>query len=291
MSYPDLQAAIDGVVGLFGAGRFADMERQARTALGAFPTSAILSELVGIAMTAQYRHGEALPFLERAVRGDRSDRQFWENLGLCQLQLGMFAAAEASLRQSLAIDPRAVPSLAALASALAALGRASEAQAVTEQVHGIDPDYARKEREWREHQLRGAIAANPQSAALHDDLGLLLRLKGDAAGAEAHFRRAIALDERNPRGLVNLALLLATDRRDQDALAAAVAARGLLGEIDKSTPPDRIELFNLTAFALNQCGRSGDAVDIYRSVHGVRPDPAQALPMIQAARHACDWRF
>src|SRR5262245_29927865 len=291
MSYPDLQAAIDGVVGLFGAGRFADMERQARTALGAFPTSAILSELVGIAMTAQYRHGEALPFLERAVRGDRSDRQFWENLGLCQLQLGMFAAAEASLRQSLAIDPRAVPSLAALASALAALGRASEAQAVTEQVHGIDPNYARNQREWREHQLRGAIAANPESAALHDDLGLLLRLKGDVAGAEAHFRQAVALDPGNPRALVNLALLLSADRREQEAVAVAAAARDLFGEIDPSMPPERIELFNLTAFALNQCGRSGDAVAIYQRVHRLRPDPSQALPMIQAARQACAWRF
>lgn len=291
MSNPDLQEAIDGALGLFSAGRFADMERHVRTALGAFPDSAILSELVGIAMTAQYRHREALPFLQRAVDGDRSDGQFWENLGLCQLQLGQFGAAEGSLRQSLAIDPRAVASLAALASALTALGRGPESQAVTERLHAIDPDYARKEREWREHQLRGAIAANPGSAVLHDDLGLLLRLKGDAAGAEAHFRQAVALDPGNPRALVNLALLLATDRRDQEAFAAAVAARDLLGAIDTSTPPERVALINLTAFALYQCGRSGDAVEIYRRVHRLHPDPTQALPMIQAARHACAWRF
>jgi Flp pilus assembly protein TadD len=104
------------------------MERYARGALSAFPDSPILCELVGIAMTAQYRHREALPYLERAVRGDPRDPQFWENLGLCQLQLGQFTAAEASLRQALAIDPRAVPSLAALASVLTALGRAQEAQ-------------------------------------------------------------------------------------------------------------------------------------------------------------------
>ena len=129
----NLQGAIDEVLGLFGAGRFADMERHARTALSAFPDSAILSELVGIAMTAQYRHREALAFLERAVALDASDAQFWENLGLCQLQLRQLAAAETSLRRGLAIDPHAVPALAALASVLTALGRGQEAEAVTEQ--------------------------------------------------------------------------------------------------------------------------------------------------------------
>src|SRR5262245_27555340 len=116
MSDPGLQAAIDGVLGLFEVGRFADMERQARTALAAFPHSAVLCELVGIAMTAQYRHREALPFLERAVQGDPSDMQFWENLGLCQLQLNQFARAEASLRRALAVNPHSLHSLAALAS-------------------------------------------------------------------------------------------------------------------------------------------------------------------------------
>lgn len=291
MSLSNVQDAIDGVLGLFSAGRFADMERAARGALNAFPDSAILCELVGIAMTAQYRHREALPFLERAAQSDPSDGQFWENLGLCQTQLGQFAAAEASLRRALAIAPRAVPSLAALASVLTALGRAADARKVTAELLAIDPDYARKEREWREHQLRAAIAVNPGSSELNDDLGLLLRLKGDTAGAEAHFRRAIALDARNPRALINLALLLATDRRDQEARAAAVAARDLLGEVDASTPAERVALFNLTAFALNQCGLCGDAVEIYRRVHRYHPDPAQALPMIQAARQACAWRF
>lgn len=291
MSTLNLQGAINDVLGLFGAGRFADMERHARVALNVFPDSPILCELVGIAITAQYRHREALAFLERAVRGDPSDAQFWENLGLCQTQLGQFTAAEVSLRQALAIDRRAVPSLAALASVLRALGRAQDAQKVTDELLAIDPDFVRKEREWREQQLRHAIAANPQSAELHDDLGLLLRLKGDAAGAEAHFRRAIALDAKNPRALINLALLLTADRRDQEALAAAVAAHDLLGEIDGSTSSERVALFNLTAFALNQCGRSGDAVDIYRRLHRLHPDPAQAMPMIQAARQACAWSF
>jgi protein O-GlcNAc transferase len=291
MSLSNLQDAIDGVLGLFGASRFVEMEREARAALSAFPDSAILYELVGIALTAQYRHREALVFLERAVQGGPGDGQFWENLGLCQMQLGQYVAAEASLRQALAIDPHAIPSLAALASVLTALGRGQNAREVTEKLLAIDPDYARKEREWREQQLRSAIAGNPGSAELHDDLGLLLRLKGDAAGAEAHFRRAIALDATNPRALVNLALLLTADRREGEALAAAIAARDLLGEVDTTTPPERVALFNLTAFALNQCGHCGDAVEIYRRVHRFHPDPTQALPMIHAARQACAWDF
>jgi predicted O-linked N-acetylglucosamine transferase (SPINDLY family) len=291
MSTSNLQDFINNALGLFSAGRFADMERYARGALNAFPGSPVLCELVGIAITAQYRHREALAFLERAVRDDPSDPQFWENLGLCQMQLGQLTDAEASLRQALAIDPRAIPSLAALASVLTALGRGQDAQQVTGALFAIDPDFVSKDREWREQQVRNALAAGPQSADLHDDLGSLLRLKGDVAGAEAHFRRAIALDAKNPRALVNLALLLSADRRDQEALLAAVAARDLLGEIDTSTPPERVTLFSLCAYALNQCGHSGDAVEMYRRVHRFHPDPTQAVQMIQAARQACAWSF
>ena len=267
------------------------MERHARAALNALPDSAILSELVGIAMTAQYRHREALAFLERAVALDANDAQFWENLGLCQLQLGQLAVAETSLRRGLDIDPHAVPSLAALASVLTTLGRGQEAQEATEHLLAIDPDFARKEREWREHQLRSAIAANPGSAPLHDDLGLLLRLKGDQAGAEAQFRHAIGLDARDPRALVNLALL--AERGPPEP--------GSAGGSDRGTRPARRD-------------RGVDAAGSHRAVqpHGLRAPsmrpqrrgrrdlparssvscgPAQALAMIQAARQACAWRF
>jgi len=59
------QNPIQDLMALFAAGRFADMERQAKALLASAPEMPVLNELCGVALTAQFRHSEA---------------QFWENL-------------------------------------------------------------------------------------------------------------------------------------------------------------------------------------------------------------------
>lgn len=286
-----LQHAINELLTLYGMGRFAHMEQRARSLLLSCPQVPLLHELLGMALGAQYRYAEALPFLERAVHGDANDAQFWENLGLCQFQLKNFAAAEASLRRVLALRPGSVGALEALAAILRASGRKREAEQLADEIVALDPARPRRERAERERRLRNAIAANPNNAAYFDDLGLLLRLNGDVAGAEASLRRAVELDPHNARARINLALLLSAERREPEALAIVRPALGLLGTVDAAMPPDRIELFNLAAFVLDQSRECGEAVEIYKAVRRISKDPAQVLPMIRAARQACDWAF
>ena len=98
-----LQDSINELLALYGIGRFADMERRAKTLQKSFPGTPVLYELHGLALTAQHRYSDALALLQRAVRGNPDDAQFWENLALCQIQLKEHAAAEHSLRRALAL--------------------------------------------------------------------------------------------------------------------------------------------------------------------------------------------
>jgi predicted O-linked N-acetylglucosamine transferase (SPINDLY family) len=286
-----LQDFVNELITLFGMGRFADVEQRARTALRSFPDTPIVCELLGMALGAQYRYRDALIFLDQAIRGEPNDPQFWENLGQCQRQLNQLEAAENSLRRALALRPGWTDTLQALAEVLRALGRHRDVQKTLDEVLAADPSYARRQVEEREQHLRRAIAAQPRNGAFHDDLGLLQRLKGDSPGAERSFRRALDCDPTYVRAQVNLALLLSQERRDQEAMAAARAALGLLGSITAQISDERLEFFAHAAFVLDMSGASAEAVGIYKTVYQLKKDPSLALPMIYAARRACDWQF
>src|SRR5436305_9091453 len=158
-----LQDVINELITLFGMGRFADVEQRARTALRSFPDTPVVCELLGMALGAQYRYGDALVFLHQAIRGEPNDPQFWENLGQCQRQLNQLEAAENSLRRALALRPGWTDTLQALAEVLRAVGRNRDAQKILDEVLAADPSYARRQVEEREQHLRRAIAAQPRN--------------------------------------------------------------------------------------------------------------------------------
>jgi Flp pilus assembly protein TadD len=63
-----------------------------------------------------------------------------------------------------------------------------------------DPDGVRERVRW----FQAAVAARPENAAAHNQLGLALRHKGDLAEAVAEFRRAVDLEPKNPVPHYNL---------------------------------------------------------------------------------------
>src|SRR5215510_1972494 len=136
-----LQDAINDLLGLHSLGRYADMEQRARVALKSFAGTAILRELLGVALAAQRRFADALPHFERAARDHPGDAQFWDNLALCQCELKRYAPAEQSLRRSLALQPASMEALVALGRVLHLLKRHDEAREVLERALALAPGH------------------------------------------------------------------------------------------------------------------------------------------------------
>ena len=87
MNPPGPANPIQELIALHASGRFAEMEARARATIKTASSSAILHEMLGIALCAQRRFEEALGSLRKAVVRQPQDAQFHENLALCQRQL------------------------------------------------------------------------------------------------------------------------------------------------------------------------------------------------------------
>ncbi|HEY4922649.1 MAG TPA: tetratricopeptide repeat protein [Xanthobacteraceae bacterium] len=262
--FPD---AVNEIMRLHAAGRFADMEARVRALRKGARASPILDELLGIALCAQQRFADALAPLRAAVKSVPSDPQFLENLALCQRALGDLAGAEQSLRASLALRPNSAPTRSALASILRSLGRLDDAEA----------------------ELRRALALEPRVAHLHFNLGNLLSDAGRHQEAEESFRAAITLDPRDPAPHANLGLLLADVGRFDEAAMSARAALERIGPLDAGASELARDLADAAAGALGRAGHSGAAAQIYRATGGYRKSAARLLTAYSAARRACDW--
>lgn len=260
--------AVNEIMRLYSAGRFAEMEARARAlrkSAGAVP---IAEELLGIALCAQQRFADALAPLRRAVDAVPNDPQFAENLALCQRHLGDLAGAEASLRRSLALRPNSAEARNALASILRAGGHLDAAEA----------------------ELRNALALEPRRAAFHFNLGNLLADAGRHHEAEASFRVAIALDPRDPAPHANLGMLLADLGRFSEASASARAALERIGPIDARAPERARDLADAAAGVLGRA-EPGVAARIYRATEGFRKSAGRLLSAYSSARRACDWEL
>ena len=87
---------------------------------------------------------------------------------------------------------------------------------------------------------RKAIAIDPGNASFQFNLGRLLHRAGDAAGAEAALREALALDPESVDASIALAYLLADevrlDEMQAEATRAAAAMRELLAAARDAAP-------------------------------------------------------
>ena len=175
---PSLQDAVNELLTLHGLGRFADMERRAKSVLKSFAGSPVLRELLGLALASQRRFSEALPHFERAARDLPGDPQFWDNLALCQCELKDYAPAEQSLRKSLALQPASIGALVALGRVLHLSKRSEEASELLGRALDLAPGHPAAHYHLgevlagldqigpAEQQLRLAVAAEPNVAAI-----------------------------------------------------------------------------------------------------------------------------
>jgi tetratricopeptide (TPR) repeat protein len=120
--------------------------------------------------------------------------------------------------------------------------------------------------ESHESLWRDTLRKNPESWMGHNNLGLLLELRGERDEAERHFRKAIALNPRNGEAHFNLANLLLAGRQSE---AAIVHYREAL-----QFHPERASFHHNLAVALERQGRWQEAAAAYRE--SLRLDPGNA---------------
>ncbi|HEV8580442.1 MAG TPA: tetratricopeptide repeat protein [Thermoanaerobaculia bacterium] len=134
-----------------------------------------------------------------------------------------------------------------------------------------------------EQEFRKALAAQPKSVEARVNLGSMLALREDRAGAVAQFRDALRLDPANATAHFNLAALLADGPERGEALehaAAAVAAW-----------PGDAEARRLYAQLLRDGGRLAEALPEYARAVELAPGDetarlGEAETLVRLARYA-----
>jgi len=152
---------------------------------------------MGLKLSAEGRHVEALEQYERALAARPDDARVLFALGHTARTLGMPAAAEELFRRVLAQDPARLEAIVSLANLLRARGQGEAAEAI----------------------LAPALARDPESPELRLTLGSTYRERGDYARAAEHYRAALAKKPDYVPALVNLADILADDGAQEEALA------------------------------------------------------------------------
>ncbi|HVX98153.1 MAG TPA: tetratricopeptide repeat protein [Pseudorhodoplanes sp.] len=255
------------LLALFRSGRVAEMEHLARSALQWLPEAPLVHELLGIALTAQARDGEALVHLERASALKPDDAQFLENLGLCQRKLGQFNEAERSLRRSLDVRPGSVETINALGSVLRSLERIAEAR----------------------EQFERALSLNPGHAGARFNLAKVLRSQGDWPAAAATCREVLAIDPANIEATVALAEIL-HEPLGQIQQARGMAERAL--ELLKSRARksiDELPFLDSLANVFGGVGEPARALELLRLGLEIKAEPSRALRASFLARVLCEW--
>ena len=267
MKPPGPANPIQELMALHAMGRFAEMEARSRAAIKTASSSAILHEMLGIALCAQRRFEEALGSLRKAVVRQPQDAQFHENLALCQRQLKQYEAAAESLRKSLQLRPVSVETVAALGSVLRSLRRTEEAEVI----------------------LRQALALAPRHMQALCVLGNVLCDLGNYAEAEICYRTAIALDPANPIALANFGNVLMSTGRRAEACAAADGALKAIGAINPGAASEACDLAMIAASVLARAEQYAAAAQVYLQVSRARKSLADALSAYSTMRQVCAW--
>ena len=220
---PLAQRVAADLVALARAGRYADMEAEARALTASHPSSGLVWKALSVALQMQAK--EALEALERAAqllphdvesqsnlgaalrRHGRLDEavaclrsalkmrpdlaEIWNNLGNAERDLGNFDAAVAALREALRLKPGFAKAHNNLGNALRDLGKLDEAV----------------------ESYRRSLECDANYAEAHSNFGFALRLQGRSADAQSHCECALAIDPNYPAALTLLAHLRSDEGR------------------------------------------------------------------------------
>lgn len=271
-------AEIDRLAALFGAGKYAEVEKRARILVGQRPDFGTAWKILGV--TLKLLGKDCLPALLKASELMPEDIEAAKNLGIVLHELGRFDEAEAVYLRALRINPDYAEANYNLGNTLAELGRLNEAEALFRRALQNNPNYAaacynlgntlaKLERlNEAEACYRQALLIKPDYAEALCNLGNVILEQGRPVDAEAIYRLVLQIRPDNAEAHSNLGYaLIEQDRLDE---AEASCRRAL------SINPDYYEAHGKLGVILLEQGRMDEAEETCRQALKLNPDYVEA---------------
>lgn len=204
----------------------------------------------GIGLVHERRHEEAIPLLRRAAEAVPRSVDAWQFLGLAYQETGRAAEGFAAYQQAFELSngaPHLARPLADLALRLERWPDAAAylAVAIEESPEDLRLRFLHTRALLFAGELDAALgsaertaAAAPESPDAHYQLGAVRMGRKDLAGAEAELRRALELGPDHPAALNDLAVLLMSQGRREEAVE-------LLERLVRIQPDNRVARENL----------------------------------------------
>ena len=236
---------LDQAIALHRQGRLPEAEQAYRAILAREPENAAVGHMLGTLALDAGMPQAAVPILERVVMLDPVNADFQAQLGVSYVLCGRGRDALAALDRALALDGNHF------------LAHHYRGEALAED----DPEAALA-------SYARALEIDPDSAATHNQRGLLLSRMGRHVEALPHFEKAAKLADANPMAHSNLGFALVRLGRHDEAVAHFTRAVALA--------PDNGEFHYNMGDPLMFLGRSEEALACYDRAIALKPDFTQA---------------
>ena len=237
--------------------------------------------LLGVVALQRGDPASAVTLIEKAIQAQPANPGFHANLAQAWLATRHVTDALAAFRNAARLDPHNPQYVVGVASCMARLGQAAEAE---ERLRRLTQDYPGYALAWfnlgnavrdqgRQREALDlyshAIELEPALAEAHGGIGQALHALARFEEAEAAYRRSLVLQPESETGHRNLASLLIDCGRFADAARVCEQALALA--------PTSVELHLMLGNALAEQGRLTAALAVFRSAMNLAPDNPHVL--------------
>jgi tetratricopeptide (TPR) repeat protein len=231
---------------LHQSGRTEEAARRYEQVLAREPLQPAANHLLGLVRLKQGKPDEAVHLIARATSVNKTDPQYFANLGAALNAAGRPAEAVEALDRAIALKPAFPGAHSNRGMALKALGRLDDAAA----------------------SYRQAVTLAPAEASFHLNLANVLGDLGEFEAAESAYREALRLRPVYPAALAGLSGVLDQLARPGDALALTTEAL--------QRTPDDADAHYWRGRALYKLRRLEDALAAYQRALQLRPGFGEA---------------
>jgi protein O-GlcNAc transferase len=262
------------LIGLFNAGRYAELESKALILVKQYPNAGHI--WMGLGLSLQMQGKDALHALQKTVELMPGDANAHNNLANTFRERGQLDSSVASCRRALKIQPDLVAAHNNLGLALLDQGQPDAAVSSFRRALEINPDFAEAHSnlglaltelgqfDAALVSCRRALQLKPDFAAAHNNLGGVLREFGQLDAAITSYRRALEISPNFAKAHNNLGIALEESGHFGEAEASYHKALQI--------NPGFVEAHSNLGNVLKDLGQHDAALASYRRALELKPD-------------------